>query len=209
VEAISSFPRPNDLRQLQQFLGLINFYRRFLPAIAGVLKPLTNLLRGAPKTLLWSPAADAAFTRRKRPSWPPSHSRTPHPEPFSHWRLMPLTLTLVESCSSCSSKKLSPTQARYSTFDGELLAAFSAVRHFRFLLEGRRFCLLTDHKPLVAAMSRVLLPWSARQQRQMAYLAEFTADFRHTPGATNVVADVLSRPPAPSTGAPVQQVPSS
>jgi hypothetical protein len=57
-------------------------------------------------------------------------------------------------------------------------------------------------------MSRVSPPWSARQQRQMAYLAEFTADF-HTPGATNVVADALSRPPAPSTGAPTQQVPAS
>jgi hypothetical protein len=75
------------------------------------------------------------------------------------------------------------------------LAAFSAVRHFRFLLEGRRFRLLTDHKPLVAAMSRISSPWSARQQHQMAYLAEFTVDFRHTPGATNVVADALSRPP--------------
>ncbi len=80
------------------------------------------------------------------------------------------------------SKKLSPTQARYSTSDRELLAAFSAVRHFRLLLESRRFRILTGHKPLVAAMSRVSPPWSARQQRQMAYLAEFTADFRHTPG---------------------------
>jgi hypothetical protein len=95
------------------------------------------------------------------------------------------------------SKKLSPTQATYSTFDRELLAAFSEVRHFRFLLEGRRFRILTDHKPLVAAMSRVSPPWSARQRRQMAYLAEFTADFRHTPGATNVVAYALSRPPGP------------
>jgi hypothetical protein len=43
----------------------------------------------------------------------------------------------------------------------------------------------------------------------MAYLAKFTADFRHTPRVTNVVADALSRPPAPSTGTPTQQVPAS
>jgi hypothetical protein len=65
VEAISSFLCPNDLRQLQPFFGLINFYCRFLPAIACVLKPLTDLLRGAPKTLLWLPAADTAFTKVK------------------------------------------------------------------------------------------------------------------------------------------------
>ncbi len=100
------------------------------------------------------------------------------------------------------SKKLSPTQARYSTFDRELLATFSAVSHFRFLLEGCRFRILTDYKPLVAAMSRVSPPWSARQQRQMAYLAEFTGDFRHTPGATNVGADALLRPPVPPPRGP-------
>jgi hypothetical protein len=50
------------------------------------------------------------------------------------------------------SQKLTPTQAQYSTFDRELFAAYSAVRHFRFLLEGRKFRLITDHKSLVAVM---------------------------------------------------------
>ena len=43
----------------------------------------------------------------------------------------------------------------------ELLAAYSAVKHFRFLLEGRNFTLFTDHKPLTFALFRVCLPWSA------------------------------------------------
>jgi hypothetical protein len=62
------------------------------------------------------------------------------------------------------SKKLSGTGTRYSTFDRELLALFSAVRHFRFLLEGRQFRLLTDHKPLVTSLFRTTPPWSACQQ---------------------------------------------
>jgi hypothetical protein len=89
------------------------------------------------------------------------------------------------------SRKLTVTETRYSTFDRELLAAFAAVRHFRFLLEGRKFRLLTDHKPLVSALARVSPPWSARQQRQLAFLSEFTSDIRHTPGHANVVADAL------------------
>ncbi len=93
------------------------------------------------------------------------------------------------------SQKLSPAQSRYSTFDRELLAAYSAVRHFRFLLEGRKFRILTDHKPLIAAMTRVTPPWSARQQRHLSFLAEFTSDFRHTSGHANVVAATLSCPP--------------
>jgi hypothetical protein len=93
------------------------------------------------------------------------------------------------------SKKLTGAGARYSTFDKELLAAFSAVRHFRFLLEGRRFRLLTDHKPLVTSLFRTMPPWSARQQRQLSFIAEFTSDIRYTPGQENVVANTLSRPP--------------
>jgi hypothetical protein len=74
------------------------------------------------------------------------------------------------------SKKLSGAGTRYSTFDRELLAAFIAVRHFRFLLEGRQFRLLTDHKPLVTSLFRTRPLWSARQQRQLSFIAEFTSD---------------------------------
>ncbi len=93
------------------------------------------------------------------------------------------------------SQKLTPTQAQYSTFDRELFAAYSAVRHFWFLLEGRKFRLITDHKSLVAAMQRTTPPWSDRQQWHLSFLSEFTSDLRHASGHTNVVADALSRPP--------------
>jgi transposase InsO family protein len=83
---------------------------------------------------------------------------------------------------------------KYSTFDRELLAVFLAIRYFRFMLEGRHFTIYTDHKPLVGALHRVSEPWSARQQRQLSFISEFTADIRHTPGAANAVADALSRP---------------
>jgi hypothetical protein len=100
---------------------------------------------------------------------------------------------------------------QYSTFDSELLAAFSTIRHFRFLLEGRQFQLLMDHKLLVAAMTRVTPPQSARQQRHLACISEFTTDLRHTPDAENVVADALSRPPTvmsvPVAGLPVHSIP--
>jgi hypothetical protein len=94
------------------------------------------------------------------------------------------------------SKKLSPTQQRYSTFDRELLAIFLAIKHFRFLLEGRQFHVITDHNPLTAALHRVSSPISVRQQRQLAFIAEFTGDIRYIPGSSNVVADSLCRPAA-------------
>ncbi len=64
VQAIADFPRPATVKQLQAFLGFFNFYRRFIPAAAKLVLPLTRALRGGPKgtTLLdWSPAMAAAF----------------------------------------------------------------------------------------------------------------------------------------------------
>jgi RNase H-like domain found in reverse transcriptase len=85
-------------------------------------------------------------------------------------------------------QKLSPAQSRYSTFDRELTAVFSALWHFCFMLEGRQFHMVTDHKPLVAAFGQVSPPWLARQQRQLAYITKFTTDIWHTPGVSNAVA---------------------
>jgi hypothetical protein len=206
VAAVQDCPPPTDIKQLQRFLGLINFYRRFLPAVARTLQPLTDLLKGSPKVLLWSPAAEAAFVAAKAALV----AAVPlcHPAPQA---VLSLAVdasdshvggVLQQKCKkgwqplAFYSKKLSPAETRYSTFDRELLAAFLTIRHFRFLLEGRQFTLLTDHKPLVASMTRVTPPQSARQQRHLAFVSEFTTDLRHTPGKENVVADALSRPPS-------------
>jgi hypothetical protein len=77
-------------------------------------------------------------------------------------------------------------------FDQELLAALADIRHFRHSLEGRAFQMWTDHRPLVTAITHVSEPWSARQQRHLAAIAEFTSDLRYVPGLANVVADALS-----------------
>jgi hypothetical protein len=50
--------------------------------------------------------------------------------------------------------KLDTAQQKYSAFDRELLAAYLAVRHFRFMLEGRDFVIFSDHKPLSLALQR-------------------------------------------------------
>ena len=69
------------------------------------------------------------------------------------------------------SKKLSATERRYSTFDRELLAAYLAVNHFKHHLEATPFQLLTDHLPLVHAITKKSDPQSARQQRHMARIS--------------------------------------
>jgi hypothetical protein len=72
------------------------------------------------------------------------------------------------------------------------------------ILEGHQFTIYTDQNPLTYALSRTSDPWSARQARQLSYLAEHTADIRHITGEENIVADTLSRPP-PSAAANVKE----
>jgi hypothetical protein len=63
---IENCPPPQDIKQLQRFLGMVNFYRLFLPNCAQILKPLTDLLRGGAKTLQWTATAQEAYQQAKR-----------------------------------------------------------------------------------------------------------------------------------------------
>ena len=162
--AISSFPMPSDKPAPQRFLGMLNFYRKFIKNTALILAPLTNPLKDPGKLLDWTPPLDAAFRHARD-----ILSTMPilvHPIPGA-----PVSLAvdvsnthgggvLLQSAqqywSSLGffSRKLSVTKTCFSAFDFELLAAFFASRHFFFSLEGRDFILFTDHKPLTHALFR-------------------------------------------------------
>jgi RNase H-like domain found in reverse transcriptase/Reverse transcriptase (RNA-dependent DNA polymerase) len=208
VTAIQSFPRRRTVRELQPFLGLFNFYRRFIPVAAATVKPLTDAPGGGPSgntPVDWSAARAAAFEAAR--SALATSALLDHPAASAE-------ILLVTDASASHigavlqqrrrkqgwrplaffSQKLTPTQARYSAFDRELLAVHDSSVHFRHLLEGRSFVIFTDHLPLVGALHRVSEPKSDRQRRQLSFIAEFTAEIRHIAGQSNVVADTLSRP---------------
>jgi hypothetical protein len=110
------------------------------------------------------------------------------PDAVGGWRLL-----------AFFSKKLDAAQLKYSAFERELLAAY-----LRYLLDRRKFHILSDHKPLTQAMHKISDPWTVRVQRQLSFLAELTSDVRHIAGKANVVTDALSRPP-PSAVAGVKE----
>ena len=205
VEAVSWFPLPRTVKLLQEFLGMVNFYNRFIPRAAHLMHPLYGALRGrkSSQKVNWSPDMLQAFEDTK--SALAAAALLAHPSPTA-----PLALTSdasdVAVGAVCKqwvsgawqplaffSRQLRAAERRYSTFDRELLALFLATRHFRFLLEGRRFTAFVDHKPLAFAMTKASEPWSARQQRQLAAISEFTTDVQHVAGKQNGVADCLSR----------------
>ena len=205
VEAVMNFPRPLSVKSLQEFLGMVNFYHRFLPHAAQLMQPLYEALKGkaARHAVIWTEERNRAFGDAQAAL--AKATMLAHPAPK-----VPISITsdaLDYAVGAVHeqwvkgawqplaffSRQLRPNERIYSTFDRELLGLYLAVRHFRFLLEGRSFTAYVDHKPLTFAMVKVSEPWSARQQRQLSFISEFTTDIQHVAGKHNPVADCLSR----------------
>ncbi|MES9975560.1 MAG: reverse transcriptase domain-containing protein, partial [Candidatus Thiodiazotropha sp.] len=203
IEAIINYPAPVSFRQLRRFAGLVNFYRRFIPNCADVMQPLTDILRGSPKKFSFPETAQKAFVALKVAI---SNIAT-----LYHYQGdAPLSLTTDASNVAVGgvlqqhvngesqplaffSRRLSPTESRYSTFGRELLGVYLAIRHFRHLLEGRAFVVYTDHKPLIHALKGASDRYSPRETRHLDFITQFTSDLRHVSGDNNPVADALSR----------------
>lgn len=206
VEAINNFPIPKTIRQLREFLGLVNFYRRFVPQCAAVLSPLTTLLKGSkpPSTPLeWTSTAEQTFSRIKGElanatllSHPQHDTKTNIMVDASEVAVGAVLQQLIEGIwkpIAFFSRTLTSAEQRYSTFGRELLAIYTAIRHFRNFLQGTQFYVLTDHKPLTYALQGGRDTYSPRETRHLAYIAEFTTNIRHVKGVDNPVADALSR----------------
>ena len=208
VTAIQNFPRPSNMKQLRRFLGMLNYYRRFIPAAAATLQPLNRMLsprKYSRQTLRWNEEAEQAFSAIKTKlanatllAFPVLGAETQVVVDASTSAIGGVLQQVIDGHAkplAFFSKGLNSAQVNYSVFDRELLAMYLSLRHFRYFLEGRAFTLFTDHKPLVSAVTSPMKQATARQLRQLSYVAQLTADVRYISGENNVVADCLSRPP--------------
>ena len=200
VQTIVDFPQSKSRRQLRTFLGLINFYHRFIPGCVKILDPLNSLLTSTTEHLTWDDTSTQAFIGIKKAL--ADATLLVHPKPNA---LTSLTTDASDSAIGATlqqyvngqwqpisffSKKLKPSETRYSTFDREL---HLSIKHFRYFLEGRTFHVITDHKPLTFAFNTSPDRHSPRQCRHLDFISQFTTDLRHIRGVDNSVADALSR----------------
>ena len=204
VEAIRSTLPPTTVKELQRFLGMVGYYRKFIPNAAVPLFHLFEALKGKPKTLTWTDETQKSFDATKEAL--AKASMLFHPRQGSQLALTTDASNLAiggvleqrgpkgwEPIAFYSSK-LEPHQQNWPPYDRELLGAFKSVRHFKHMLEGRKFTLYTDHASLVPSMAKKSDPQTIRQTYQLACISEYTTDIRYLQGKANVVADALSRP---------------
>lgn len=213
LEAISSAPRPNDVTQLKSFLGMLNYYGKFIPNLSTILHPLHALLKKE-VSWNWNPDCERAFNEAK--SVLLSDCVLAH---YEEGR--PLVLSVDSSAYglggvlahrypdgserpvSCVSRTLNAAEANYSQLDKEALAIFYGVTKHHQYLFGRKFVLKTDHQPLTYIFGKkggIPQTAASRLQRWAVRLAayDFTVEFVRS--AENGPADALSRLPLPREG---------
>lgn len=157
-QAIRDAPTPTNVSQLKSFLGLVNYYGKFLPHLSSMLAPLYSLLQQK-QTWIWGTAQENAFQKAKTSLT--SDSLLVHYDPTKELVLAcdasPYGIGAVlshrkrdgtDKSTAFASRSLAPAEKRYSQLDKEGLAIIFAVKRFHQYLYGRRFTIISDHKPL-------------------------------------------------------------
>lgn len=158
VEAVQSAPAPQDISQLKSFIGLVNYYGKFLPDLSTVLSPLYRLLRKEDKWC-WGKEQQTAFEKVK--SLLTSDRLLVHYDPDQELILAcdasPYGVGAVlshrgedgqEKPIAFASRTLAKAEKNYSQLEKEGLAIVFGVKKFHPYLFGRHFVILLDHKPL-------------------------------------------------------------
>ena len=205
VEGITKWPTPTKVKHVQAFLGLANFYRRFIRDFAKIAKPLT-LLTCKDVPWKWGEEQQQAFQLLKDTftSAPvlqlpndsaPYRLETDSSEFATGAVLEQLGEDRLWHPVAFYSKSLNEHERNYEIYDKELLAIIRALEEYRHYLEGHpeSIEIWSDHLNLTYFRQAHKL--TRRQARWSLFLTRFDLTLRHRPGKTMIRADPLSRRP--------------
>lgn len=206
IEVIDRLPAPTDITSLRSFLGMISHYSEFLPEMHRLRYPLNQLLV---KDVDWNWSRQCQQTFDKLKSLLKSDLLLTHYNPE-------LEIILATDASSYgigavishrfpdgsekavahAARALTMTERNYSQIEKEALAIVFSVQKFHKMLYGRRFTLLTDHKPLLAIFgSKKGIPTytASRLQRWATLLLGYDFQMKYISTDSIGQADALSR----------------
>lgn len=206
IKIIETFRPPETIEEIQSFLGLINFVGKWIPNLSTLTEPIRQLLRekvhkNANITAFWQKDQEKAFEKLKY-----CLSKIPtlgYYDPKDRTQVMAdaspvgLGAVLIQYDSTepriiaFGSKSLTNVGKRYCQTEKEALALVWAIEHFHMYLYGKKFELVTDHKPLEVIFGTRSKP-CARIERWVLRLQSYDYKVIYKPGKSNV-ADPLSR----------------
>lgn len=208
VDKVANWPVPTSTKEVQQFLGLAGYYRRFVKSFADIARPLHRLTeRNA--VFRWTKECEAAFTTlRKCLISSPVLAYPDHTKPFildtdaSNTGIGGVLSQQgpdgEERVIAYASRVLSKPERNYCVTRRELLAAIYFTQHFRLYLLGQQFTLRTDHGSLTWLKS--FKEPDGQLARWLEHLQQFDFEIVHRPGHKHSNADALSRHPCHQCG---------
>ncbi|UYV69515.1 hypothetical protein LAZ67_6003871 [Cordylochernes scorpioides] len=204
IKAIRDFPRPKKIKEVQSFLGMCSYYRKFIKGFSKIADPLTSLIKkNVPFT--WTENQEKAFqTLKVALINPPILGHfDPNAITYIHTDASNIGLgaTLVqkfgdkEKVISYLSRTLSKPEQNYSTTEKECLAVVWSMSKLRPYLYGRHFKIVTDHHAL--CWLKNLKDPTGRLARWALKIQEYNFEIIHKSGKKHLDADGLSRGPLP------------
>ena len=201
TEAIRTFPRPTNRKELRRFLGMSNYYRNFIPMFADIAAPL-NALTSEKVAFKWNKNCEQSFSELKNLLC--SHPVLAFPmlgEKFvlevdaSDFAIGGVLLQCNASGSTHPvayfSNSLKPAEREWSPYTKEAKAIVMATRHWKAYLAGSDFVIRSDHNPL-STLRKTKDP-RGKFPRWLTELEELSFEIEYKPGKLNVVPDALSR----------------
>jgi hypothetical protein len=199
IKAIVDYEQPQNKKDLQRFLGMINYLRNYIPDLAGVSKPLRCLLKKNVE-FVWYKEHHDCFNKLKS-----ALTQDPILQTFDINKEIVIqtdssqnaigSVLLQDNKPVCyASKSLSDTEARYAQIEKEFLAVLFACKKFHYYVYGRRIIIQTDHLPLISIMQKDInsIP-SRRLQCIKLKLSRYNVTLVYVPGKKMFFADALSR----------------
>jgi len=200
LTAIKEFPTPRKVKDIQSFIGLAGYYRKFIADFSKVAKPLTKLTKKSEK-FEWTAEQQNAFETLKEklmtapvlkyPDFSEEFIVTTDASAYAIGAVLSQGKVGNDRPIAYASRVLSRAEQNYNTTEKELLAIVWAVKHFRPYVYGTKFKIVTDHKPLIWLFN-VNDPGS-RLIRWRLKLEEYDYEIIHKAGRANSNADALSR----------------
>lgn len=197
--AIKIYPVPQNADDVRRFIAFCNYYRRFVPNFAKIATPLNNLLKKNTK-FSWTPECNAAFIELKNKLMSPqilsypddskSYILTTDSSQFAFGAVLSQGEIGSDKPIAFASRSLTKYEIKKPIIEKELLAVHWAINYFRSYLYGKRFTVITDHRPLVGLFSN-RTP-STKLNNVRLDLSDYNFDICYRPGHSNN-ADALSR----------------
>jgi len=206
TEAVRRFPEPTSVKQVQSFLGQSGYFRKFIPGYAAIAHSLSNLLR-ASVGFDFGVAKRNAFVRLKTilSEKPVLHLYRIGTKTELHMNASTLGYGAILFQKSgedslfhpvyYSSGKTTSAEAKYASYELEVLAIVKALKRFRVYLLGIIFKIVTDCRAFMLTMNKRDL--CVRVARWALPLEEFNYSIEHRPGKSMAHVDALSRNPLP------------